>query len=119
MYLTGETFFYRRDRRRGEKKGELFDLGYWRKHPNLHGFIVENFADGVDNCQPIDLEPGDLVRIVEAIQAEDLPHTEGFFFGKSDGSEKQNDLETFRAAIAWVNEDAEGELRSVSYRASW
>lgn len=26
-------------------------IGYWRKEPNLHGFIVENFADGNDDCR--------------------------------------------------------------------
>jgi hypothetical protein len=27
------------------------EVGYWRKHPDLHGYIVETFADGVDACQ--------------------------------------------------------------------
>jgi hypothetical protein len=119
MYLTGEIYYHRRERHRGEKKGELFDLGYWRKHPNLHGFIVENFAHGDDNCQPIDLEADDLARIVEAVKADDLPHTTGFFFGTSDGSEKATDLEIFQNAIAWLNDEADAECRSISYRASW
>jgi hypothetical protein len=26
---------------------ESEDLGYWRKHPNLHGYIINTFAEGV------------------------------------------------------------------------
>jgi hypothetical protein len=51
------------------------ELGYWRKHPNLHGYIVENFADGVDECQEIELAPADLLNIIEAIKDKKLPHT--------------------------------------------
>ena len=29
------------------------DLGYWRKHADLHGYIVKTFAKGVDECQKI------------------------------------------------------------------
>ena len=26
----------------------MLDMGYWRKHANLHGFIVDTFAGGED-----------------------------------------------------------------------
>jgi hypothetical protein len=34
---------------------QRLEVGYWRKHAPLHNFIVRAFADGEDNCRPIDL----------------------------------------------------------------
>ncbi len=53
-YLSGEKFFYnRRDAGKHPKIGEIYKMVYWRKHPDLHGFIVETFADGIDDCKRI------------------------------------------------------------------
>ena len=125
MYLTGHRYIHNITkqtltiRERGAKKGELIDLGYWRKHPNLHGFIVETFADGEDNCQQIDLSADAIRQIIAAIEAEELTETTGFFFGESDGSEKEEDLLIFREALAWLEAKDEKAWRSVYYRASW
>jgi hypothetical protein len=76
MYLTGHRFMHSMDkpkkgsRERGEKKGELIDLGYWRKHPNLHGYIVQTFAAGEDECQEIDLSVESIHMILAAILAD-------------------------------------------------
>lgn len=122
-------------------------LGYWRKHPNLHGFIVEAFAEGKDECQDIELDPTAIRCIIRAIEDARLPHTEGFFFGRSDTSNEQaqRDVEIFGRALAWLESGekmpplketpiAAGmatmveikpdlkwprETRSVVYRASW
>ena len=67
----------------GEENGEQIELGYWRKHPNLHGFIVQTFANALDDCQKIELSVKDLQTVYEAVNVEALPETEGFFFGKS------------------------------------
>ena len=83
------------------------ELHYWRKHPNLHGWMAELYtAKGGKqdfNCAPVVLAPADLDRLEADIRAGNLPHTAGFFFGKTDGSETADDL-TFiakaRAAIA-------------------
>ncbi len=32
---------------------------------------------------------------------DELPHTQGFFFGESDGSEKPDDLRILQAALDW------------------
>jgi hypothetical protein len=125
MYLTGNRFIHHMDKRRpairkrGEKKGELFELGYWRKHPNLHGYIVQTFADGKDECQKIDLSAEGIRQIIAAIEAEDLPETTGFFFGTSDGSKKTDDLIIFREALAWLETKDEEAWRGVYYQASW
>jgi hypothetical protein len=119
MYLTGEKYFHSRPEKRGQKKAERFDLGYWRKHPNLHGYIVEQFAGGEDDCREIELSADGIRQIIAAVEANELPETTGFFFGVSDGSEKPDDLQIFREALAWLEEPEEGVWRSVSYRASW
>jgi hypothetical protein len=122
MYLTAEIYFmggghtgsYR-------KKAERFDAGYWRKHPDLHGYIVENFANGEDNCQPIELDKDSIKQIMSAIEGRQLPKTTGFFFGESDNDATQikNDLEIFRKALDWLDAQQQGEWRSIEYQASW
>src|SRR5271169_4939574 len=116
MYLTGDRLIHSRSRERGQKKGEWIDLGYWRKHPNLHGYIVESFADGKDECQRIHLSIDYIHMILAAIEAEDLPATSGFFFGESDGSEKDRDLRTFRDALSWLEADDPKAWRSIYYQ---
>ena len=55
MYLTGKKIVMdaRLDLREdGFPLGsKALDLGYWRKHPNLHGYLVQAFADEL--VQPI------------------------------------------------------------------
>lgn len=104
------------------------------KHPDLHGYIVETFADGVDECQDIWLEADDLKTIIAAIDADQLKHgTQGFFFGKSYqpgqtdeyggyAAQKAEDLAIFREALAWLaarQSEGRGWMSDVFYRASW
>lgn len=127
MYLTGEKYLLtdheNPDNNRSEDgfplKGKLLRLGYWRKHPNLHGFIVNTFADGEDTCHQISLDADDIERIIEAVTRDDLPHTEGFFFGQSDGSEKAEDLRILKAALEWLRTPESNIWRSIHYQASW
>jgi hypothetical protein len=97
------------------------ELGYWRKHPNLHGYIVRTFAGGKDECQNIDLGVNGIRTIIAAIRAKELPDTTGFFFGVSDSSQEQidQDIAIFERAVAWLETEEPGIFRSVSYRASW
>jgi len=120
MYLTGEKHLMK-PRKRGNVKRVQFDLGYWRKHPNLHGYIVETFADGVDECQAIELSPDGIKQIIEAIKCRQLPETTGFFFGTSADSDEQvaYDIEIFEDALKWLEADEPDVWQSVSYRASW
>ena len=48
------------------------DLGYWRKHADLHGYIVNTFAKGVDECQKKELSEDDLDKIIMAIREDKL-----------------------------------------------
>lgn len=121
MYLSGEKYSMQRDRKRGDRKSEVFDLGYWRKHPNLHGYIVETFADGSDECQQIELSPEDIRKIIAAIKARELPPTTGFFFGESEDTDEQiaHDVEIFEDALRWLETTESYVIRSVYYQASW
>lgn len=127
MYLTGEKYLLTDcDNPAGNLTEDgfalvrkLVRLGYWRKHPNLHGFIVRAFADGEDNCRQIHLEAADIERIIDAVTRGELPHTDGFFFGKSDGSEKPNDLRILNNALEWLRTPETNVWRSVTYQASW
>ena len=64
MYLEGRKSRY--DKQETEDgfplQTKVLELGYWRKHPNLHGYIVQEFADGVDECQRGDLPSRKHVR---------------------------------------------------------
>jgi len=118
MYLNGEIFFTR-PRSRGQLKAERYDLGYWRKHPNLHGYIVRTFAGGDDSCQQIRLSANDLRKIIAAVEARELPETTGFFFGQSDGTEWREDVTIFTHAVNWLETEEPNQWRSVYYQASW
>lgn len=127
MYLCGEEFFWtnwehpeKNLKKDGFKvTGMRLELGYWRKHPNLHGFIVKEFADGVDECQEIELTQDDLLAIIKATKEHNLPATEGFFFGESSAGDDEPTIEIIQKALAWLNTEQKGISKSVKYRASW
>lgn len=124
MFLEGKTYIPQEKRVRTNKypvKGELVELGYWRKFADLHGFIISEFADDVDDCQGITLEVCDLQSIIEAIKENKLPHTEGFFFSCDRTKEQMQELiketlETLENAIEFLELDIWNE---VVYQASW
>src|ERR1700723_1564892 len=69
------------------------ELHYWRKHPNLHGWMQRLYeAKGGTNpdfdLDPVILTSADLDKLEAAITGNGLPETSGFFFGASDGSER-------------------------------
>ena len=130
MYMTGRKYIgghWQRDEPIRKEDNRLIDsievhLGYWRKHRKLHGFIVNTFADGVDDCRKIELSTGSLRQIAKALRSNVLPETEGFFFGDEgmDKQEKERSEEYAKQmedAIKWLK--AGDWERSVYYRASW
>ena len=80
------------------------EISYWRKHPNLHGWMEELYQKrgGKDsfNCIPLQLFEDDLNELEVDIKKQKLPKTDGFFFGNSfgDSEEKQQDLEFIKKA---------------------
>lgn len=84
------------------------EIQYWRKHPNLHGWMEKLYRenkgkDEVFNCSSVLLTIEDLDELEKAVHEEQLPETEGFFFGKSFGEERQTDLEFINKARLAIN----------------
>lgn len=50
---------------RWREKGEI---GYWRKANAIHGWFVNNLADGVDECQQIPVSVADLLQLQSACE---------------------------------------------------
>jgi hypothetical protein len=103
---------YKREGYEGWKR----ELCYWRKHPDLHGYIVQAFADGVDECQQIELDTGRVAQILAASEEDRLPHTEGFFFGTSVPEDKEDTRAQLTALLAWMEQNPTAR---VFYCASW
>ena len=97
MYLTGKIYlptdWENSDNNLYEDgyraRGRDLDLGTWRKHPNLHGYIVEKFADGLDECQRIGLSVQAMEQIIVAIEDSKLPKASCLFFGESENDAEQ------------------------------
>ena len=112
-----------------ERTSETLRLGYWRKHAPLHKLIVDEFADGVDECQVIHLSSEDCRKIAHKLRRRELPdfhECDGFFFGKGDWwlecvAEADADAEVFERAAKWSESDSQNDAywHSVEYQASW
>jgi hypothetical protein len=84
------------------------ELFYWRKHPNLHGWMEALYRTkgGVDddfNVAAVRLDATDLDALEKAVMSDALPETAGFFFGESSAEDKESDLQFIpkaREAIA-------------------
>lgn len=67
---------------------------YWRKFNALHGYIIDTFANGRDECQQIWLEISDIEQILDILtkcyKTKDsslLEPKEGCFFGSTEVDE--------------------------------
>jgi len=124
MYLEGRQHFWGHTTMEEgyPLKTKTFELGYWRKHPNLHGYIVSNYADeGKDNCEPMLLDQAALIDIMAAVREDRLPHTSGFFFGSSMENQEQrdHDLAVLTKALFWLQNSSKDDNRTVIYQAIW
>lgn len=69
-------------------EGQSEQIQYWRKHPNLEGWMANLYKEKggkqeLFNCATVQLTTADLDRLERDIYSGDLPHTDGFFFGQS------------------------------------
>ena len=64
---------------------DSMELAYWRKHPNLQGWMENLWRvkgnEGEFNCVDLELTLNDLDNLEKALDNEALPETVGFFFG--------------------------------------
>jgi hypothetical protein len=85
---------------------EPIEIAYWRKHPNLQGWMEQLFAEKGGECDTfngveVELTWEDIDRLEQVILAGQLPPTQGFFFGNdSDEYYREQDLEFCRRAKA-------------------
>ena len=104
--------------RRGEAKTDdegftyyedSIELSYWRKHPNLQGWMEELYHEKGGsqefNCVDLELTLGDLDALEESLDEEAWPETAGFFFG-TDSSDHyaEQDREFIREARAAIKQ---------------
>ncbi len=82
------------------------ELAYWRKHPNLHGWM-EKLAERKKlqyesfNGVELELTYEDLDELERAVTHNQLPSTSGFFFGdEADEYYRKHDLEFIKNARA-------------------
>ena len=81
------------------------EIAYWRKHPNLHGWmhrLWESKGNSGDfNGDELELTWEDLEQLEQDVQNKNLPGTRGFFFGdEADDHYRENDLKFIREAKA-------------------
>ena len=85
------------------------ELAYWRKHPNLQGWM-ENLwlakgGEGEFNCVDVELDLEDLDMLESTLDEQELPETVGFFFGEnSDDHYAEQDREFIREARAAIKQ---------------
>lgn len=87
---------------------EDVEIGYWRKHPNLHGHINQIYrkkgGKDVFNCQEVELSREEMEEIIDLSKKHGLPKTEGFFFGTSEPEQDDETIEIMENAIKEQND---------------
>ncbi|MEY4333950.1 MAG: hypothetical protein RLZZ196_2693 [Bacteroidota bacterium] len=101
------------------KNFDVEEIHYWRKHPNLHGWMQELYdskggtSDSFNgDCVVLDNE--DLDNLEQDIKDGNLPDTSGFFFGNTQGDEDEDDLLFVKQA-----REAISNGRTVYYTSWW
>jgi hypothetical protein len=90
------------------KNFDVSELHYWRKHPNLHGWM-QNLYDMKGGTSPdfngdcVTLDSEDLDNLEQDIKDGNLPDTTGFFFGVSDDGDEDDLLFVTNAREAIAN----------------
>ena len=88
---------------------DSMELAYWRKHPNLQGWMEDLYhekgGEREFNCVDLELTLEDLEALEESLDEEALPETAGFFFG-TDSSDyyAEADREFIREARAAIKQ---------------
>ena len=95
------------------------EIHYWRKHPNLHGWMhnlygMKGGTSSDFNGDCVVLDEIDLDLLEDDIKNGNLPDTSGFFFGNSIGDENDDDLEFVRKAREEIKEG-----KTVYYTSWW
>ena len=95
------------------------EIAYWRKHPNLHGWMHKLWNEkghaGDFNGDELELTFEDLDRLEYVVKHRELPGTSGFFFGTdADDHYRADDLEFIKQARSELTQGMK-----VFYNSSW
>jgi hypothetical protein len=95
------------------------ELYYWRKHPNLHGWMhnLYRLKGGTSedfNLNTVEVTSADLDTLEKVVLGQSLPETSGFFFGQTTPDRIGEDIEFIRLARAAIEDG-----RSVYYTSWW
>lgn len=90
------------------------EIMYWRKHHDLHGWMERLYrAKGGTkesfNCVPVRLTMEDLQNLEKDVLADNLPQTQGYYFGTNppDAESMQHDMDFIsKAKVAIATGDA-------------
>ena len=111
-------------------KTTVYEVAYWRKENAIHKWIVDNCADGVDECQRIYMRKENIEMLIslcsqvllDHTRAEELlPTTDGFFFGGTEYDEYyfwglENTVKMLDPVLELMKENPDYD---VFYQASW
>ena len=110
--ISNQHDFFVNDQEQVEANEPPREIAYWRKHPNLHGWMEQlwrnkNDTHGLNditfNGIELELTWEDLDALEEDIKNGQLPSTSGFFFGTpADDYYRVQDLEFIRNARAEI-----------------
>ena len=106
-----------------------YQIGYFRKFNALHAYMVDTLANGVDECQEIEITKDDLLTLLDKLNkinndrveaANVLPTQDGFFFGSTNYdeyyfSDVKDAIEMCELFLKYFNFDK----YDLIYQASW
>jgi len=124
-----DMYFTREPKAKSSKDSRRYtsDVGYFRKHNALHGWLVDNAQGGVDECQRVELSHELLTKLSSLVETalqtrNDTLFTpvSGFFFGHNTVDEwywsKMTDThETLKNIV----NTTDFETESVYYQSCW
>jgi hypothetical protein len=92
---------------------ESAEIGYWRKHPDLHCFIESLWrernpdAEGEFNCESVLLTEEDILKIIECSKRGsfgEFDGSRGFFFGYTNLKKHRDTVEIMELALKLCRE---------------
>lgn len=112
------------------------EIGYWRKANHIHSYFVDKFANGIDECQIINVGYQDLVDLKGICQDiitksktdtnwgdfanSVLPTRKGFFFGGIEYDEWYlQDCQHLIDIVDMLDKDKYANMDDFYYQASW